>query len=442
MDENNAVMKALLASKVGSGPYQLQHMLDRSGQKISYKQVLSRFYKSSNNDDFIEDIEDLLINPGTSPAKISKEDYEIHILLSKPPGLLMVVQFVNNEKEEIKNLPTEKYPSNLDLPSYDTSKEPEDCRIFLGHSVCYENIEYPLVLLDALKETKRFGSNPDFSSQNGDDNAFDIFEKADRKYIKNLRTPEFTIEHSRAILSQPEKLTESARRDLRRFKSLQSILKDKFDKVKDEHNILRVFAATHSGLFFSYPHWNINPDYYACAEDFVRKAKLDSVFSETLFEGSIERVSRAFSDKGRKGIAIVIGIDVILSTQNLSRYSTTFSKMNNTQKLCEERTCDCEIHTSLQLPEKIESCMSIENELDCRQNIFCEFFGKCKIQRQFEYDKELFNSKCETVSMKVLKDCNFRIFSEFICILDYKFNSYNEFSHRCLFGKSAHKKKS
>ena len=44
MDEDNAVVKAFVAPKVGSGSYQLQHMLDRSGQTISYKQVRSRIH--------------------------------------------------------------------------------------------------------------------------------------------------------------------------------------------------------------------------------------------------------------------------------------------------------------------------------------------------------------------------------------------------------------
>lgn len=368
-------------------------------EKISYKEVQWRFYNSSNVKEFTEDIEDILyiLSERSSPERISKNDYEIRILLNKPPGLIMVVQFMNNEKEEIQNLPDQEYSSEFYFSVDDISKEPDDCRIFLGYSVCFKNVEYPLLLLDALKETKRFGSNPDFSSQNEAPGTFDIFEQTDRKYNKNLKTPEFTVEHSRALLFEPEKLTESARRDLHRFKDLQSILKKTFDAVKNQHNILRVFAATHTGLFFSYPHWNINPDYYASAEDWVKNAGLDSPFTETLFGGSIQRTVRAFSEKGRKCVKLVIGIDVILSTENLSSYSTTFSNMSNTQKLCEKKTCDCEKHASLQLPDNIESCASTKNELNCRKNVFCDFYGKCEIQRKFLYDKELFNSKCKTV---------------------------------------------
>ena len=370
----------------------------RTREKLSYKQVQSRFYSGKNEKKFIEDIEDLLKNLGaTSTEKILRDDFEIHILLNKPPGLLMVVQFAKEEKEEIKNLPAEKLPNDLDIPVFNYLKKPDDCRIFLNYSVCYGHVDYPILLLDALKETIRFGSNPDFSSQNEPFGTFDIFEKTDRKYNKNLKTPDFIVEDSRELLLKPDKLTDSARRDLARFKNLQSILKEKFDDAKDEHDILRVFAATHSGLFFSYPHWNINPDYYASAEDWVKNATLDSFFTETLFDNSIQRISRGFSDEGRKSVTIVIGIDVLLSIENVSSYSTTFSNMNNTKKLCEETTCDCERHTSLQLPSKIESCSSIKNEIDCSKNIFCEFYEKCEIPWKFLNNKEFLNSKCKTV---------------------------------------------
>ncbi|CAG5106951.1 Oidioi.mRNA.OKI2018_I69.chr1.g3073.t1.cds [Oikopleura dioica] len=372
-------------------------------EKVSYKEIHSKFYSDLYETEFIDDIEEILLNFENKPEKTvrRKESYEIHVLLDKSPGLIMIVQFLNDEKEEIRNLTADIEDGFIGV---ETVKKPTDCTIFLGYAVCYENVDFPIILLDAVNETIRFGSNPDFSQNrnSADSGNFNILSGGKDAYNKNLKTPSFAIEDSRELLLQPTRLTKNAKRDLSIFKDLPSIMKTKFGNYSEKENILRIFASTATGLFYSYPHWNINPDYYAGGEDWVKNATLDSVFTEELFNRSVRRMSRAFSGKDSKGVRIVIGIDVVLSIENIyklseSEYAST-TYLNSTQQLCLGQTCDCLNYQNLELPPFITKCGKIQDQNECEKNIFCDFAGKCQIKKRFVKNRDFFNSRCETSS--------------------------------------------
>ena len=172
-------------------------------EKISYKEVQSKFIDTLHEVEFIKDIEEILLNfeDNNDNTVIRRDNYEIHVLFDKSPGLIMVVQFLNDEKEEIQNLTADVHDGFIKIESI---KKPTDCRIFLGYAVCYETVDHPVILLDAVKETIRFGSNLDFSqNKNSEDTGnFNIFKSGKSVYNKNLKTPNFTVEDSRELLKE------------------------------------------------------------------------------------------------------------------------------------------------------------------------------------------------------------------------------------------------